>query len=198
MFVKEYLLKDKNERQKHLNLTEKCLERGGNSTNHRGVLAQFLGTNIYGKPADLCHACHNDLCSNPRHLYWGTRKENIQDSENNGTWKSVWQRTIDKYGYEEACKMQSRGNKSLGGKANAGNVKTKEHKENISKSLLGKVCYTDGKTNIRQHKDLPIPEGFRRGMTKSKRENGGMVDTLDSKSSGFGRGGSTPPSPTNE
>ena len=135
MLVETYLKAQQTERQSHLDLDEKCKERGGNSTNHRGVLAQYLDTPIYGRPADLCHACHNDKCSNPRHLYWGTRKENVQDAKNNGTFKTPWEHMVEKYGYDEACKMQARGDKSVGGKANKGKAKSVEHRKKISESL---------------------------------------------------------------
>lgn len=138
MLVENYLAKEQKERQHHLDLDEDCEERGGNSTNHRGVLAQYLNTPIYGRPADLCHACHNGKCSNPKHLYWGTRKENIQDAVDNGTWKSAWERKVEKYGYDEACKMQAKGDKSVGGKANRGKPKSPEHRKKISKSLRGR------------------------------------------------------------
>jgi hypothetical protein len=112
MDEKQYLEESLETRQSHLDLSEPCLERGGISTNHRGVLAQFLDTKIFKRPVDLCHACHNGECSNPRHLYWGSRKENIQDAKDNGTWKSVWEYKVEKYGLEEACRMNARpGNK---------------------------------------------------------------------------------------
>ena len=137
MLLEIYLQKEQSERQSHLDLNDNCKERGGNSTNHRGVLAQYLDTPIYGRPADLCHACHNDKCSNPKHLYWGTRKENVQDARDNGTFKTPWDAKVAKYGYEEACKMQAKGNKSVGGKANKGKAKSVEHRMNISKALGG-------------------------------------------------------------
>ena len=69
-----------------MDLSEPCIERGGNSTNHKGVLAQYLNTNIpYGIKYPLCHGCHNGKCSNPKHLYWGTPKENVEDSIERGT-----------------------------------------------------------------------------------------------------------------
>jgi hypothetical protein len=135
MKLEEYLTSNQAYRQQHLALNEDCIERGGNSTNHRGVLAQYLNTPIYGKPADLCHACYNDKCSNPKHLYWGTRKENVQDAKNNGTYKSVWQNLVEKHGYEMACKINARGNKAAGGKANKGKPKSEEHKRKIRESL---------------------------------------------------------------
>ena len=134
MIAEEYLLMPQDERQIHLDLTEACNERGGISTNHRGVLAQYLNTPIYGKPADLCHACHNEKCSNPKHLYWGTRKENIQDAKNNGTWAPAWVRLVEKYGYEEACNMQRRPN-NKGGSGNRGKPKTREHRQKISEAI---------------------------------------------------------------
>lgn len=137
ILVEDWIKENRVQRTKHLDLTENCVERGGNSTVHRGVLAQFLNTNMPSK-VDLCHACHNDKCSNPKHLYWGTRKENIQDSKNNGTWKSPWDRAVEKYGYEEACKMNSRKmQNNTNGASNKGKLKTEEHKRNIALNRRG-------------------------------------------------------------
>ena len=138
MFInaKEYIVsKTKEERQAHLKLDEECWERGGNSTNHRGVLAQFLGTTIPGGPGRviLAHACNNEKCSNPEHIYWGSDKENIV--EDNPDWKSPWDRSVEKYGYKEACRRNARGDKSLGGKANKGKPKSEEHKRKIAESI---------------------------------------------------------------
>ena len=107
IIVEEWIKESKYVRTKHLNLESKCMDRGGNSTVHRGVLAQYLDTNI-PKGVDLCHACHNGLCSNPLHLYWGTRKENVADARINGTMPTPWENTVSKYGIEEARKMQNR------------------------------------------------------------------------------------------
>ena len=138
MIAEEYLKLSQEERQIHLDKSLPCIERGGNSTNHRGVLAQFLDTPIFGRPADLCHACHNDKCSNPKHLYWGTRTENIQDAKDNGTWKSAFERLVDKHGYERAVdivKENGSSGWSKGGKANKGKPKTEDHKAKVSASL---------------------------------------------------------------
>jgi hypothetical protein len=131
----QYLEISVEERKSHLDLNEDCLERGGSSTQHRGVLAQFLNTPIFNRPADLCHACSNPLCSNPKHLYWGTRRENVRDAINEGTFKSPFECQVEKYGYEEACRRNGLGNKRAGGKANKGKKKSEEHKKNISQSL---------------------------------------------------------------
>ena len=98
----------------HLNLHEPCIERGGNSTNHRGVLAQYLDTDFpKGYGIDLCHACHNGECSNPKHMYWGTRKENVADAKSQGKHKSPWEYSVEKFGYEEACRINKENGKSL-------------------------------------------------------------------------------------
>ena len=135
--ITEFIKESKEVRQSHLKLSDLCLERGGNSTNHKGVLAQFLGTTIPSGRILLCHACHNPKCSNPQHLYWGTDKENITvDAKNNGTWKSAWDRMVEKYGYEKACEMNShkmRGNKN--GQGNKGKPKTEEHKKKIAEKI---------------------------------------------------------------
>jgi hypothetical protein len=137
ILVENWINESREVRTQHLDLTEPCIERGGNSTVHRGVLAQYLDTNLPSK-VDLCHACHNDRCSNPKHLYWGTRKENVQDAKNNGTFKSPWDIKVEKYGYEEACKMNS--HKMIGnshGSANKGKALSEEHKKNIALNHRG-------------------------------------------------------------
>lgn len=123
-------------RTKHLDLMSECLERGGNSTVHRGVLAQYLNTNMPAK-IHLCHACNNGKCSNPKHLYWGTSSENSIDALNCGARISIYQALINKHGIDEAknilFKNASKG-WSRGGKANKGKPKTEEHKRKLSES----------------------------------------------------------------
>ena len=126
---------DRAERTKHLDLSQPCIERGGNSTVHRGVLAQYLNTNFPNK-INLCHGCHNDKCSNPLHLYWGTYKENLKDSRDNGTYKTVWESMVSKYGYEEACRRNGigrSGNKH--GSGNKDKPKSEEHKQRIAEGV---------------------------------------------------------------
>jgi hypothetical protein len=139
IILDEYIRLSKEERQQHLNLDEMCLERGGNSTNHRGVLSQFLDTNIPGHKILLAHACNNAKCSNPRHLYWSTHRENtVEDGAKFGTWKNPWERSVEKYGLEEAKRRNIRGDKAKGGKNNAGKPKSEEHKKKISEALKNK------------------------------------------------------------
>lgn len=127
--LEEYITYPRELRKSHIDLNSPCLERGGNSTNHRGVLAQFLGTWVTGSKVVLAHACNNGSCSNPLHLYWATHKENTcNDGIKFGTWKNPWERLVDKYGYEEACKMNSRNNKSKGKEF------TETHKDNLRKA----------------------------------------------------------------
>lgn len=79
--VEKYILQSQQERQKHLDLKLPCLERGGHGTQYRGVLAQFLDTDMPKvRTIHCCHACGNGKCSNPKHLYWGTASENRLDA----------------------------------------------------------------------------------------------------------------------
>lgn len=134
--LEEIILLPKEERQSHIDLNQPCLERGGNSTNHRGVLAQYLGTFISGKKVVLAHACNNGKCSNPLHLYWATHFENnVEDGKKFGTHKSIWEYTVEKYGLNEAKKMKDTGSQSIAGKANAGKPKSEEHKRKIAEAL---------------------------------------------------------------
>jgi hypothetical protein len=137
--LKEYIKLPKEERQQHTDLSAPCVERGGNSTNHKGVLAQYLNTTIPSGRILLCHACGNEKCSEPRHLYWGTDRENIiEDGIKFGTWQSPWDRKVAKHGYEEACRLAGLGDKSAGGKANKGIPKSDEHKAKIAASIKAK------------------------------------------------------------
>ena len=143
--VEDLLSLDKLTRQQHLKLNEPCLERGGDSVQHRGILAQFLDTNMpKGHKVHLCHACHNGKCSNPRHLYWGTPKENREDAIVAGN-KTIWQSMVEKYGLEEATKRQSSNAakmndvlRSEGRLGNPGVPKSEEHRRNISEALKKK------------------------------------------------------------
>lgn len=79
--IEDYMKLSKEKRQKHLKLTDPCIERGTTSTHCRGILAHYLDTNLNSMSVkvDCCHACNNPACSNPNHLYWGTRSENVDD-----------------------------------------------------------------------------------------------------------------------
>lgn len=136
--ITEYIKLSKEERQAHIDLSDPCLERGGISTQHRGILVHYLNTNFPQGRIIMCHACGNGKCSNPKHLYWGTDKENIvEDGAKFGTHKSPWARIVDKYGYDEACRRNARpGN--LHGKGNKDKPKSEEHKKHISEALLKK------------------------------------------------------------
>jgi hypothetical protein len=136
--ITEFITRSREERRQHLNLEEPCLERGGNSTNHKGVLAQYLNTTIPSGRILLCHACNNGKCSNPRHLYWGTDYENIVlDGREHGTYKNIWLKQIEKYGYEKACQMNSRIGNTYGS-GNKGKPKTELHKKHLSESIKKK------------------------------------------------------------
>ena len=140
ILINEYIKKDRDERRLHLDLSEPCCERGGNSTVHKGVLAEYLTTTIPSGRILLCHACNNGNCSNPKHLYWGTDKDNHIDAKECGTYKTPWERLVEKYGLEQAKKMQARGNKGAGGKALKGTKKTEEHKKKISEAIKKKYA----------------------------------------------------------
>ena len=85
ILVEDYMKQTKEERQKHLDLTTDCKEIGGDSCQFKGLLAYHLNTTlpINGNQIYLAHACHNGICSNVLHLYWGTPKENVNDIKTN-------------------------------------------------------------------------------------------------------------------
>lgn len=132
--ITEYITLPQAERQKHLKLNEPCLERGGQSMYLKGLLAHILDTTIpSGSKIHVCHACHNALCSNPNHLYWGTPRENALDRDSQHK-MTVWDKMVQKYGLDEARKMNSKtGNKN--GTGNKGKPKSEEHKKKIALAL---------------------------------------------------------------
>jgi hypothetical protein len=137
--IEDYILLSLEERQAHLNLEEPCLERGGQSMYLKGLLAHIHDTTIpSGKKIHVCHACNNAACSNPNHLYWGTASENALDRDAYyGT--TIWDKMVEKYGLEEARRIQSRtSDTSKAGKGNAGKKKTADHKAKISESIRRK------------------------------------------------------------
>jgi hypothetical protein len=142
LLIEEYIKQSKDERQSHLNLSDPCIERGGPdkgglSSYCKGLMAHILDTSIpSGHKIHICHACNNARCSNPKHLYWGTAQENSKDRMANGG-TSIWENMVNKYGLEEAKKLNSKGDKSAGGKANAGKPKSEEHKRNIALNHKG-------------------------------------------------------------
>jgi hypothetical protein len=134
--IYEYIQLPLAERQQHLTLDEECLERGGFSSYFKGLLAHVLGTSIpTGKKIHVCHACNNEKCSNPNHLYWGTSSENALDRDALYG-KTIWDKMVEKYGLEEARAMNSRtGNKN--GTGNKGKPKSEEHKRKIAENRKG-------------------------------------------------------------
>ena len=53
--------------------------------------AIFLGFDL-DDPRFICHACDHGGCFNPRHLFPGTQKENINDAINKGRFSSPIQK----------------------------------------------------------------------------------------------------------
>lgn len=52
-------------------------------------LATHVSLELDGRPRPssshvACHACDNPICTNPKHLWWGTEKENMQDAVTKG------------------------------------------------------------------------------------------------------------------
>lgn len=145
ILTEEFINRSRDERQQHLDLTTACLERGGDSVVHRGVLAQYLGSDIpSGYMILLCHACHNPKCSNPRHIYWGTPKDNLFDAVQNGTRKSIQEMRRLKYSEEEITEQNKKGAAARNKKLKDNNYnhlrkpKSEEHKAKIAEAIRKK------------------------------------------------------------
>jgi hypothetical protein len=114
-FIAEH---SRTERKSMLNLNENCHERGLKySTQLIALVAYHYDTTLpeNGNKIVVCHGCNNPKCSNPNHMYWGTKGDNKLDDYEAGKGKSIYQHLVEKYGVEEAKKKQKQ-NGSLGGK----------------------------------------------------------------------------------
>lgn len=171
----EFITRSREERRKHLQLDEACIERGGNSTVHKGVLAQFMDTSIPSGRILLCHACNNSKCSNPKHLYWGTDYDNIIiDGTEFKTHSSPWERRVARYGYEKACAMNSRVGNTYGA-GNKGKPLSEEHRKKISDSLKNNTKHKTNKNGGRKPK-MPYTETLKiyeeHGITNGAKQLG--------------------------
>lgn len=173
-------------RQIHLKLDEPCLERGGDSENFRGLLAYYLETTIpAGHKIHLCHACNNGKCSNPKHLYWGTSRENIQDAIASGAKKS--RKGIPGHKHSEETKRRI-SEKNKGKVFNVTGINGNGSKGYRYKRKYKQQWITDGLNNTRIPYGSTIPDGFRLGryiptsangrQTCSELVNGGSIPSV--------------------
>lgn len=51
---------------------------------HRFVCIEAHGAAPQNMP-EAAHSCGNKLCINPRHLYWASHKQNMEDAKRHGT-----------------------------------------------------------------------------------------------------------------
>lgn len=123
--INDYMKLSREERRKHLHLESDCIEIGGLSQFFRGLLAHHLKTTIGDRSVYVCHACNNPKCSNPNHLYWGTPTDNVIDQKEAGTWKSGYQKMLEKHGPERTREMLSQRGRS-GGKIGGGHNRLTE------------------------------------------------------------------------
>ncbi len=136
VLIENHMQLSRDERRSHLRLGDECVEIGGDSREFRGLLAHHLGTTIpRGYRTYLCHACHNDECSNPDHLYWGTPKDNVQDKMENGNLRSPWHSMLNKHGEEKARKI-ARKSATAAGRAGGGHNKLDEETIQKYKTLV--------------------------------------------------------------
>lgn len=125
--IEDYIQKPQAERQSHLKLSELCDERGGMSSYFKGLLAYHVETSIpSGKSVHVCHACHNDACSNVGHLYWGTPSENRIDFIQSG--KSMVRKA-------DGENMRRLGNQKAKCKTH---IKSEDHKKKIAEAIRRK------------------------------------------------------------
>jgi hypothetical protein len=98
------------ERRKHLDLSKPCVKIGADSRCCRALLGMYLSTTCEGlgmKTGYLCHACGNEKCNNPEHLYWGSSSDNSIDKfeHNPDLGREMFNRKIEKYGKDYVKKL---------------------------------------------------------------------------------------------
>ena len=170
-FIEQYMLKSKEERTKHINLEEKCIEIGGvDSTEYRGLLAHTLGTTIpTGKKVVCAHACNNHFCSNPRQLYWGTYSENLDDAIKSGRLKSRWHYIVEKHGIERARQIASENGRRgglIGGKKAAQQMRLSDSEIERWREVLDRVDITRHGWISRTQKEMKCSHTWIRKVAK--------------------------------
>lgn len=114
--INEYIKLSREDRRNHLDLSLPCKEIGGCSTHFKGILAFELNTTIPSKRnIYLCHACNNEKCCNPKHLYWGTPKDNMIDQKENAGYYTLPEKIVRKHGKEFLINLGKKLGKNHGG-----------------------------------------------------------------------------------
>ncbi len=130
--LSDYMQLPREARRQHIDLSKPCVEIGGSSRSSRALLGMFLNTTCEGlgmKTGYLCHACGNEKCSNPEHLYWGSSHDNsIDKHEHNPNLGKEIAKAIKQKNPNHYSKMGSHS-------GNKGKPKSEEHKKAISQSI---------------------------------------------------------------
>lgn len=157
--AQEYMLQTRDERTAHLKLDEACIEIGGESGHFKGLLAHYLRTEMVFRrhKGALCHACSNPGCSNPRHLYWGTYRDNSLDFIALGK------------GYKGGHKHTEEQKRKMGSKSSAynkGRPKSEAHKQALSEAT--KRFFEDPEKLKKQQEHLQIARSKRKYISLPK------------------------------
>lgn len=79
-------------------------------------------------------------------------KKMMDTKKRMGINRNIWENKVNKHGYDAACRLNAKGDKSAGGKANKNKPKSEEHKKNISLNRKG------GKSKGWKKNNAPVTE----------------------------------------
>lgn len=158
--INQHMQLTQKQRQNHIDLTDSCYGFVITKGKNKGKLSPFKGyaktslldfhqiENFSGRQFQTCHLCpnhsqapHGFVCINPKHLYFGTAKENNNDYDSNG----------NPTGGKVPCSEKSKRAVSKTGKrTGAKNLKKamKEGRHNCQKHHICPVCGEEGKSNL--------------------------------------------------
>jgi hypothetical protein len=159
------------ERQEHIDLNSPCCLHGKTHGTvkawARRALAERLSIDLADWPKGkicICHVCEhnsaNGYCLNPRHIYFGTHKENIADMHRDNP--HVMELSIASLKRSQPAAVQAALAPTARAKKKA-TFKQNKHSQGHRNSQYGTMWITNEVESKKIKRSDPVPDGWRPG-----------------------------------